>query len=373
MTGANKKYLPNYRDCIIGLDSTIKQALSAISKSGALLAAMVDDSGRLEGIFTDSDARRAILSGASVEDSVYPFMKSNPVVGGDNAEPHELRNLAESEGIREIPLVDAAGCLVDVFVVNAHEERISSDQLTSVSPPGKRLSSPMLLIAGGKGTRLRSVVKDVPKPLALVGDRPIIQTIIENAANSGINRFYVSVNYKADQIEEHLNSGIYKDLELNLIRENEFLGTAGSLGYLDDEWLEPLVVSNADVLSKVALDRVVEYHITTEAIVTCVVRPYHVQVPFGVVEIGPNGVSRIREKPTHKHVVNTGIYVFSPKVRQYITKGEKIDMPDLLQMIIAGGQKVVPYLLHEYWRDIGRPEEYALANQEYHEIFGSGS
>lgn len=370
MTVSIKKYLPNYQDCIIGLDSTIKQALAAIAKSGALLAAMVDNAGRLQGIFTDSDARRAILSGASLEDRASQYVKSNPVVGSENADPQELRNLAESEGVREIPLVDLTGRFVDVFVVNVHENRISAEQLPDISSKGKQMDSPMLLIAGGKGTRLRSVVKDVPKPLALVGDRPIIRTIIENAANSGIWRFYVSLNYKAELIEDHLKSEIYKDLEFNFIREKEFLGTAGSLGYLDRAWTGPLVVSNADVLTKVALDRVIDYHVTTAATATCVVRPYHVQVPFGVVEIGPNGVSSIREKPTHKHVVNTGIYVFSPEVRRFVKEGEKLDMPDLLQTLIANGEKVVPFLMHEYWRDIGRPEEYALANEEYHTIFG---
>jgi dTDP-glucose pyrophosphorylase len=364
------KYLPNFQDCIIGVDATIKQALSAISKSGALLAAVVDDTRKLEGIFTDSDARRAILSGALVGDSVAPYIKSNPVIGDEHAEPHDLRSIAESESIREIPLVDSEGRFVDVFVLNAHEVRVSLDQISASAVLSKNLIYSMVLIAGGKGTRLKPVVKDVPKPLAIVGDKPIIQTIIDNAVSAGISKFFISLNYKAELIEEHLRSEIYKDLDVTFIREKEFLGTAGSLGYFGHNWTEHIIVSNADVLTKVALDRAIDYHIATAATATCVVRPYHVQVPFGVVEIGPNGVSSIREKPTHKHVVNAGIYVFSPAVRRYVKEGERLDMPDLLQRLISSGEKVVPFLMHEYWRDIGRPEEYALANEEYHAIFG---
>ena len=100
------------------------------------------------------------------------------------------------------------------------------------------------------------------------------------------------------------------------------------------------------------------------------VRPYHVQIPFGVVELGPKGVIGIREKPVHKHVVNTGIYVLSPAAKRFIRPGKKLDMPDLLQMMIDAGDKVVPFLMHEYWRDVGRPEEFALANEEYNDIFG---
>jgi dTDP-glucose pyrophosphorylase len=368
-----KKYLPNFQDCIIGVDSTIKQALYAISKSGALLAAMVDQFGKLEGIFTDADARRAILGGAGVDDPVRPYIKANPVVGDEDAESLELRNLAESEGIREIPLVDLEGRFVDVFVVVAHDRRIDVDKPATVSPVARSLPCPMFLIAGGKGTRLKSVVKDLPKPLALVGNKPIIQTIIENAANAGVTRFFVSVNYKAELIEEHLKSENYKGLEIYCIRENDFLGTAGCLGYLGDNWREPIIVSNADVLSNVALDRVVDGHFSSGAVATCVVRPYHVQIPFGVVELGATGISGIKEKPSQKFVVNTGIYVLSPSVRKLVKPGERLDMPELLQRILARGDRVAPFLMHEYWRDIGRPEEYALANDEYHQIFGSGN
>jgi NDP-sugar pyrophosphorylase family protein len=226
-------------------------------------------------------------------------------------------------------------------------------------------------MAGGKGTRLRSVVNDRPKPLALVGNKPIIQTIIENAISSGIRKFYVSVNYKADHIESHLKSDLYSGVSIECIHETSFLGTAGGLGYLGEKWSESMVVSNGDVLTNIAIDRVLDYHEASGADATCVVRPYHVQVPFGVVDFGPNGITGIREKPTHKHVVNTGIYVLSPNLRKLIPIGEFLDMPTLLQKCLDKGLKVVPYLMHEYWRDVGRPEEYALANEEYYNIFGN--
>ena len=370
-SGQELKFLPTLKDCVVKPDATIKDGLAAISKSGALLAAVVDKLGTFLGIFTDADARRAILSGAAIDDPIAPYIKSNPVIAKSSAEAHELRELAQSECIREIPLVNSEGRLVDVFVIVNHEVRVPVKEAGSAQTRRPRVSSPMFLIAGGKGTRLKPVVSDRPKPLALVGNKPIIQTIIENAASAGIDTFYVSVNYQAELIEEHLKSLVYSGLKIECIREEQFLGTAGSLGFLGEKWREPIVVSNADVLSNVAIDRILDFHISTDAAATCVVRPYHVQIPFGVVDLGSEGVTEIREKPTHKHIVNTGIYVLSPVVQQYIKIGKHLDMPVLLQKIINGGEKVLPFLMHEYWRDVGHPEEYALANAEYQDIFGN--
>lgn len=365
-----KKFLPNFSDCVINPTSSIKEGLSAISKSGALLAAIVDENGILIGIFTDGDARRAILSGASVDDPLEPFIKRNPILANVDADTHELKDLALTEAVREIPLVDSSGRLVDVFVIVAYEERIlpqGNEPHKAHKPP---ILTPMFLMAGGKGTRLRPVVNDRPKPLAVVGNKPIIQTIIENAADAGIRKFYVSVNYKADLIVEHLKSACYQSFSIDCIHEAGFLGTAGCLGYLGDKWQDSIIVSNADVLTNIAIDRVLDYHRASGADATCVVRPYEVQIPFGVVDVGANGITGIREKPTHKHVVNTGIYVLSSRIKDFIEVGEYLDMPTLLQKVLGQGLKIVPYLMHEYWRDVGRPEEYALANEEYQNIFG---
>jgi dTDP-glucose pyrophosphorylase len=364
------KFMPNFMDCVVAQSATIKEGLAAISKSGALLAAVVDQNGLLQGIFTDSNARRAILAGASVTDPISAHIKNNPVIGKCNDKAHELRELAISEGVREIPLVDADGRFADVFVIVAHEDRVSTQVIDQGTSPSWPLSNPMFLIAGGKGTRLRAVVNDRPKPLAVVGGKPIIQTIIQNARSSGIQTFYVAVNYQAELIVEHLKSDCYLGLKIESIHEKEFLGTAGSLGFLGDKWQESIIVSNADILSNISLSLVLQAHHATGAAATCVVRPYHVQIPFGVVELGPTGVIGICEKPIHKHVVNTGIYVLSPAAKRFIRLGKKLDMPDLLQMMIDAGEKVVPFLMHEYWRDVGRPEEFVLANEEYSEIFG---
>ncbi|MCX6127140.1 MAG: sugar phosphate nucleotidyltransferase [Proteobacteria bacterium] len=370
MQSLKDKFLPNVKDCIVAYTATIKDGLAAIGKSGAQLAAVVDSKGVLLGIFTDSDARRAILAGASVSDSIATYLGTNPVVGRFDAEPDELRQLAQSEGIREIPLIDSDGRLADVFVVVAHEQRMSIQLIDHSSASTVPLSNPMFLIAGGMGTRLRAVVNDRPKPLAVVGGKPIIQTIIQNAVASGIHKFYVSVNYQAELIVEHLKSDCYAGLKIECLHEEEFLGTAGSLGFLGAKWNEAIVVSNADILSNISISQVLQAHCATAATATCVVRPFHVQVPFGVVELGASGVVGIVEKPVHKHIVNTGIYVLSPAASRFIRPGKRLDMPDLLRMMVEAGDKVVPFLMHEYWRDVGRPEEFVLANEEYNEIFG---
>lgn len=365
------RFFSKWRDTVVDQQASMKDALAAISKSGAFISCILNEEGGLAAIVTDSDVRRALLTGGSLEDNVMEWAQKNPISALFESDASELIEIAREFGIREIPLLDHDRKLVDIFVLALHEKReVLLDESTLM--PENRITLPnhMLILAGGLGTRLKSVVNDRPKPLAMVGDKPILETLIGHAGRSGIRNFYVAVNYMSHLIEEHLASSKYDGLNIKILREDKRLGTAGALGLIPDQITEPLLVGNADVLTTVPLHRLVHHHLDEHADITCAVRPYEILVPYGVVDIEEKSIKQILEKPRYRHFVNAGIYVLSPRVCKLVRGVDYLDMPDLIHKAISVGYKVTPFLMHEYWMDIGQPDDFHKANQEYHHYFG---
>jgi dTDP-glucose pyrophosphorylase len=371
-----KRFLPNFRKSMIRADATLKDALRAISESGALMACLTGDDGRLQGIVTDSDVRKALLAGCDLNQLVSNWINYSPICANHALSEAELLALATSEGIREIPLIDDQERLVDIFVVMIRDHRIP-EGVSSEDVPGAGtwgglpVPNSMLLLAGGKGTRLRPVVNDRPKPLAEIGGRPILETIITRAANSGIRHFFVAVNYMGEKISEHLQQPCYDGIEFTVLQEHAVLGTAGSIGLIPRDLAEPLIVANADVLTSVNYNSLLEHHRQDRADITVVVRSEVTTVPYGVVQVENGRITGIHEKPVISHLVNAGIYVVSPDVARTVKGDSRLDMPDLIEQVLSAGGQVSPFYMHEYWVDIGRPDDFRRANDEYFEHFGS--
>ncbi len=365
------KYFQGWRESQIKISATIREALEAITRCGAMMACVVADNGRLEGILTDSDIRRAMLKGARVEDPIAPWINTRPLVGRADAEPLELVALAKKRGIREIPLIAPDGSLSDIFVLLVHQQRQASPSPGEPGPPAEVLPNPMLILAGGLGTRLRTVVNDRPKPLAMVGDKPILETLISRAATAGVRHFFVSVNYLSEQIEQHLSSSAYQGLNIKIVREQQRLGTAGSIGLIKKEINHPLLISNADVLTTAPFQEVLRSHEKNRADITCTVRPYHATIPFGVFDIEDGLIRSITEKPKLTYMVNAGIYVVSPELCRTVEANTALDMPDLIARAMQSGKRVAPFLLHEYWIDIGQPDDFHRANAEFDTHFSA--
>lgn len=369
MNGRSMKlqYSPHWKAALISPEATIRRALRAINESGGLVACVTSSAGKLIGILTDSDIRRLLLSGISLDATVEGRFNANPVIAHHSASPAELEVLCEERRIRELPICDDDGAVVDLFVLGRAPVVVG---FAEQSPAATALPNAMFISAGGRGTRLRSVVHDRPKPLAEVGGRPILETIIQRAAAGGIRSFFVSVNHMSEMIEEHLRQEQYASYQLQIVREDQPLGTAGAIGLIADEVRCPLMVSNADVLTTVPYERILRFHERRKADVTCVVRPHEVAVPFGVLDIQGNVIVDIREKPTFTYFVNAGIYVLSPAVCQMIGRNQRVDMPELILRVTREGGKACPFLLHEYWVDVGHPEDYRKANDEFVDHFG---
>jgi NDP-sugar pyrophosphorylase family protein len=214
----------------------------------------------------------------------------------------------------------------------------------------------VVLMAGGLGTRLRPLTEDCPKPMLPVGGKPILESILESFVEQGFRRFFFSVNYKAEMVQDHFGDGSRWGVRIDYLHEDRRLGTAGALSLLDDRPDAPLVVMNGDLLTRASFDKLLDFHYAQSATATMTVRDYDFQVPYGVVKIDGTQIVSIEEKPVQKFFVSAGIYVLSPSV---------FDMPSLFSRLINEGQKVAAYPLKEYWLDIGRIEEFERAQREW--------
>lgn len=361
-------YHPRWASCTFKPGGDIRAAMAAISASGSFMSCLVNEDGVLKGIVTDSDIRRAILGGARPEDPVASIVNTNPVIAHYREDTATLRRLAKRHEVREIPLIDDDHKLRDLFVTLTFDTR-SKRLVRDVDQ--EALPNSMLILAGGLGMRLRSVVSDRPKPLAEVGGRPILETVISKAAACGIKHFYIAVNYMAEKIEQHLDAGGYEGVEFTILRENTRLGTAGAIGLIDAAKLEhPLLVGNADVLTNVPLEQLIAHHQMESADMTCAVRPHLVKVPFGVMEIEGDTIQAIREKPEYSYFVNAGLYVLEPAVCRRVPGDRFMDMPDLMDEVIRDRGRICPFLVHEYWEDIGEPAALQRANEQFVDVFG---
>jgi NDP-sugar pyrophosphorylase family protein len=259
--------------------------------------------------------------------------------------------------IRHIPIVDAGGIIVGL------ENLDEILDITATRP------NAVVLVAGGTGNRLRPLTENTPKPLLNVGGRPLIDSIIDRFVEQGFRKFFLSVNYKAEMFEQHCGDGRRWGASISYIHEDRPLGTAGALGLINAPIEDPVLVMNADVLTKVDFRQMLIFHAEHQASATMAVREYGLQVPFGVVHTEGSRITGIDEKPEHSFFVNAGIYVLGPEALRQIRPQEPLDMPELFERLIGASKQTAAYPVCEYWIDVGRHDDFARANAEYDEMF----
>lgn len=344
-------------------DASLRDAIAKLNERGGQIVLVVREE-RLLGTITDGDIRRAILAGHSLDAPVVLAMNKSPKTtapGRSRADlVHELRRLA----IHHLPVVDHEGRLV---ALEADED--------SVRPKAEWRPNSVLIMAGGRGTRLAPLTERTPKPMLEVGSRPLLETIIETLKVHRFNKIILAVHHLADVVQNHFGDGSHLDVEIRYLHEPEPRGTAGALSMLKKDLSAPVVVMNGDLLTNLNFDRMFEYHCQRHAAVTMAVREYSNQVPFGVVELDDHEVRALEEKPLQRFIVNAGIYVVEPRVIPSEEVGY-LDMTTFLSNLLAENagkngsrERVIAFPIHEYWRDIGRIEDLALASDEYAQVF----
>jgi NDP-sugar pyrophosphorylase family protein len=229
----------------------------------------------------------------------------------------------------------------------------------------------VVLMAGGLGTRLAPLTDNCPKPLLKVGNKPILETIIENFISHGFKRFYLSVNYKAEMIEEYFGDGSRWGAEIRYLREDKKMGTAGALGLIPEPLTQPFLVMNGDLLTKVNFSQLLNFHQEQNAHATMCVREYDFQVPYGVVSVDKHRIKSIEEKPVHRFFVNAGIYVLDPEAVSLIPADMPYDMTSLFEQMTANEREVIAFPVREYWLDIGHRDDFERAAGDFARIFAS--
>ncbi|WJW74592.1 nucleotidyltransferase family protein [Thiohalobacter sp. IOR34] len=345
----------DWKQVAVNSTTAMKEVLSVIDRGGMQIALVVDDGCHLLGTVTDGDIRRALLRGEGLDTPVSGLMNANPVTGLVDEDEMLWQRTMQRHALRHLPLLDPQGCVVG---------------LARYEPPTEpRRDNPVVLMAGGLGTRLRPLTNDRPKPLVEVGTKPILETIIENFVSHGFHRFYLCINYMGEMIREHFDDGSHWGVEIEYVEEPAPLGTAGALGLLPERPTLPFFVMNGDVLTKVDFVRLLEFHQRHGFDATLCVREYHQQIPYGVVETDGHRVSRLVEKPVRRYHVNAGIYVLNPQMLERIPEDQFYDMPMLFETLVARQRPVGSFPLRDYWIDIGQMEHYQQAETDFAEHF----
>lgn len=340
-----------WKEIVVAPTATVREALSVIDAGALRLALVLGEGDVLLGTLSDGDVRRALIDGLSLDAPVSKAMNRHPKVVHAAVDREEVFAIMDQYDLLVIPVVDDNGCLIGLF---SHRELLHS----------LRKDNWVFLMAGGYGTRLRPLTDQCPKPMLKVGGRPLLQIILENFLAAGFHKFYISVHYMAEVIKDYFGDGSRWNATIRYIEEQNPLGTAGSLGLLPTVEDRSLLMMNGDVLTKVDIGQLLRFHEENGSDLTMCVREYDFTVPFGVVEMSGRHVTAITEKPVHRFFVNAGIYVLSPQAVARVGDNTKLDMPDFAAMLIEEGRDVSVFPIHEYWLDIGRPDDLVRAQEE---------
>ena len=339
-------------DISISSQSTIRQALAAIELARSQFAMVVDDSNCLIGTITDGDIRRGLLAGMTLDSSIDSCMCCNPKVAYIDQSDEEIFSIMRLYGLHHLPIVSR-----DNYVYGFR----CLDDLISPS----KYSNPVVIMAGGLGSRLEELTRDKPKPMLPVGGRPLLESLINRYVLQGFSNIWLSVNYHSGVIESYFGSGSSFNANIQYIHEDKRLGTAGSLSLLPFTCTEPIIVSNADLLAHFDCAELLNHHISTQSVATMAVREYVSNIPYGVVVQSNGLVKNIQEKPSFTSLVNAGIYILSPPAINKVPYNTFYDMPHLFQELLTCKLKVSSHLIEGYWLDIGRRSDYDKANRDF--------
>ncbi|MDN5849924.1 MAG: nucleotidyltransferase family protein [Nitrococcus sp.] len=337
----------------------IRDALQKIDELALQIVAVVNDEGRLVGSVTDGDARRGILQGLSLEEPVSRIMNSDPLTADPQVTWPDAMRIMHQHRIHQLFIVNEAGILIGLVTTDG--TIIGVDLDVPADPQNKTMDVPVVILAGGLGTRLRPLTEDIPKPLLQIGDRPLLETTIKGLARRGFRRIFLAVNYKADMVKAHFSDGSAWGMEISYLHEDCRLGTAGPISLLPEVLETPVMVINGDLLTSVNYNQLLDFHRDCGDDLTMCVREYTFTVPYGVAALDGHHVEALQEKPEHTFFINAGVYVLSPQAIAAVPPNQYFDMTQLVDEFLAEGRKVNAFPIREYWLDIGQMADYEQA------------
>ncbi|SEK49484.1 CBS domain-containing protein [Colwellia chukchiensis] len=341
----------NWQEILVSPTTCMEETISVIDKGALKLALVVDNKRQLLGVVTDGDIRRALIKHLSMDVEIAQVMHKTPLIAPPDTSRSKLLAMMNSKGLTAIPIVK------DGIVVGLETLQKVMD--------AKRYDNPVFLMAGGFGTRLKPLTDNCPKPLLKLGDKPILETILENFIASGFHQFYISTHYMPEAIREHFGNGEKWQVDIHYVHEDSPLGTGGSLGLLPKTLPDlPVIMMNGDVLTKIDFELLLQYHNQHQPICTMCVREDEYQVPYGVVEADDSRIVSLVEKPVHKYFINAGVYVVSQALIHKVRTNQRVDMTELVEAAIANQEYIAMFPVHEYWLDIGKMVDFYQAQKD---------
>ncbi|MBW2030714.1 MAG: nucleotidyltransferase family protein [Deltaproteobacteria bacterium] len=339
-------------------DSTIKDAIETLTHHEVGMILVVDDEQRLIGVVVDSDIRRGFLEGCNMNSSLADVMNESPYTLPAKVSNEELKKEFKRYPRSCIPLVDEEGRVCDLALLSDH-----------FAVDGRK-DNFVVLMAGGFGKRLQPLTDNLPKPMVKVGGKPILELLVRHLSRQGFWRFIMVINHFGDQIRTYFGNGHRWNVDIEYVEEGKMMGTAGGLSLIEKELEEPFIVMNADLLTNVDCQSLIDFHVMEKGKATVCVREYNIQIPFGVVQVEEGRLVSMDEKPLQRFFVNAGIYVFEPDVLKLVKEYEAADMPDVLQRVNTRYPGAIAcFPITEYWLDIGRIDDYEKAQKEYEKVF----
>ena len=332
---------------ILNESSDFYDAIKKLDENGNGVLPIIDKEGFFIGLITDGDIRKAILNKTL---DLEHIINKYPHTLLDSTTPSERIIFLKRIKRRHLPIVDKDNYLIDVFTLDELDFKV--------------MPNPVVIMAGGLGSRLGELTKNTPKPMLKVGGVPLLETILISFMECGFSNFYISVNYKKEVIMDYFGNGSKWGVDIRYLIEDKRLGTAGALSLIKETYKNPIIVTNGDVMTSMDYHSLLKHHVKQKSKVTMCVREYEYTIPYGVVEVEGYELLSLLEKPVKSFNINAGIYVIEPEIIDRIPKDIFYDMTTLFEDIVKTNQRRCVFFLRDYWIDVGQVEELTQANMD---------
>jgi dTDP-glucose pyrophosphorylase len=343
-----------FKDHLILKGSSIKQALLLLNElSLDAILFLVDDNDKLIGSITDGDIRRGLLNDFNLESEVDNIIQSNPRYIRKGI--YDINNVIEyrNNNFRVIPVLDDNDVVVNVINFRYIKSYLPIDAV---------------IMAGGRGQRLQPFTDSIPKPLLLIGDKPILEHNIDRLANYGIDDFWISVRYLGEQIEQYFGNGHQKNINIKYVWETEPLGTIGAVSKITNFEHDFVLITNSDLLTTIDYENFFLDFIKQEADFAVLTIPYQVNIPYAVLETKERTIKSLKEKPTYTYYSNGGVYLMRKEMLQHIPRDSFFNSTDLMEVLIKMDYKVISYPFSGYWLDVGKHDDFEKAQVDIHNL-----
>jgi len=333
----------NWEKAIIKINSSLTDSIKKLDFAEVQILMVVDKNNSFVGTITDGDLRRGLIKGINLKDSIDKIINFSPTVVPPGTGLDLIKEIMLINSINQLPIID-------------RNKKIKGLHILKDFIKSKDIDTPLVIMAGGKGVRLRPLTNNLPKPMLKIKGKPILEWIILNAKKQGFKNIYIMTNYLSHIIKDFFDKNKF-GLNINIIKEKKFYGTFGGMYLIKNKIKKEFVLTNGDIISDIKFDEILNYHKSNAADATMAVQPYFSEIPFGVVETDGSNIKGIIEKPNQKNYINAGVYVFESKNIKNL-KEEHLDVTDFFKKLIKKKKKITAYALHEDWNDIGIKEKY---------------